>query len=103
VGHHRLNVYVGEAAGYVITDPSDPLFGPGAPYETSLGLGIPLIIQDRTFVPQDAQLYNQYDANGNVLSYGRTRPGMLLAGAAMATSGTTMCTCPPRTLATRAA
>lgn len=70
-GITRLNVYAGEAAGYVITDPNDPLFGPGAPYETSLGLGIPLIIQDRTFVPQDTQLYNQYNPDGTVKSYGQ--------------------------------
>ena len=76
-GITRLNVYVGEAAGYVITDPNDPLFGPGAPYETSLGLGIPLVIQDRTFVPQDTQLYNVYDTDpasptyGQVISYGQ--------------------------------
>jgi len=70
-GITRLNVYAGEAAGYLITDPNDPLFGPGAPYETSLGLGIPLVIQDRTFVPQDTQLYNQYNPDGTVKSYGQ--------------------------------
>jgi FtsP/CotA-like multicopper oxidase with cupredoxin domain len=61
-GITRLNVYVGEAAGYLITDDA----------ETSLvtqGLipggadTIPLIIQDRTFVPTDAQLYGD-PANG---------------------------------------
>ena len=55
-GITRLNVYAGEAAGYVITDPTEQtLFGAGAPY-ASMGEGIPLIIQDRTFVPQAEQL-----------------------------------------------
>jgi FtsP/CotA-like multicopper oxidase with cupredoxin domain len=59
-GITRLNVYAGEAAGYVITDPTEQkLFGtvngvPG-PY-ASLGEGIPLVVQDRTFVPDAAQL-----------------------------------------------
>jgi FtsP/CotA-like multicopper oxidase with cupredoxin domain len=70
-GITRLNVYAGEAAGYVITDPTDQaLMAPGGPL-ADVGLGIPLVIQDRTFVPSDAQLYNQYDANGNVISYGQ--------------------------------
>jgi hypothetical protein len=37
----------------------------------SVGLGIPLVIQDRTFVPQDAQIYNNYDANGSLVKYGQ--------------------------------
>ncbi len=57
-GITRLNVYAGEAAGYVITDPTEQkLFGSSGAYP-SLGEGIPLIIQDRTFVPSDAQLLN---------------------------------------------
>jgi len=55
-GITRLNVYAGEAAGYVLTDPTEQkLFGPGGPY-ANLGEGIPLIIQDRTFVPSAEQL-----------------------------------------------
>jgi len=55
-GITRLNVYAGEAAGYVITDPTEQkLFGPSGPYAT-LGEGIPLVVQDRTFVPDAAQL-----------------------------------------------
>jgi FtsP/CotA-like multicopper oxidase with cupredoxin domain len=70
-GITRLNVYAGEAAGYIITDATEQkLFGPTGTF-SSLGEGIPLVIQDRTFVPQDKQLYNQYDANGNVISYGQ--------------------------------
>ena len=58
-GITRLNVYAGEAAGYVITDPVEQsLFGPGGPY-ASMGEGIPLIIQDRTFVPGPEQLAAQ--------------------------------------------
>jgi FtsP/CotA-like multicopper oxidase with cupredoxin domain len=70
-GITRLNVYAGEAAGYVITDATDQqLTGAGGAL-AGLGLGIPLVIQDRTFVPDDTQLYNQYDANGNITSYGQ--------------------------------
>ena len=55
-GITRLNVYAGEAAGYVITDPTEQrLFGAGGPYE-AMGEGIPLVVQDRTFVPDAAQL-----------------------------------------------
>ncbi len=54
-GITRLNVYAGEAAGYVITDPTEQaLFGSGGPY-ASMGEGIPLVVQDRTFVPTDTQ------------------------------------------------
>ena len=55
-GITRLNVYAGEAAGYLITDPTEQkLFGPGGPF-ADLGEGTPLIVQDRTFVPDAAQL-----------------------------------------------
>ena len=55
-GITRLNVYAGEAAGYVITDKTEQrLFGPSGTYK-DMGEGLPLVIQDRTFVPQDAQL-----------------------------------------------
>ena len=67
-GITRLNVYAGEAAGYIITDETEQaLVGDGIiPADQ-----IPLVIQDRTFVPDDTQMYNQYDANGNVISYGQ--------------------------------
>ncbi|WP_307845011.1 multicopper oxidase domain-containing protein [Actinotalea solisilvae] len=57
-GITRLNVYAGEAAGYTITDPTEQALVaagtiPGAA-ET-----IPLIVQDRTFVPDAAQLAAQ--------------------------------------------
>lgn len=70
-GMTRLNVYAGVAAGYVLTDGTEQkLIAPGGALY-GLGVGTPLVIQDRTFVPQDTQLYNQYDANGNVISYGQ--------------------------------
>ena len=50
-GITRLNVYAGEAAGYVLTDATEQkLIGPAVPY-AGLGVGTPLVIQDRTFVP----------------------------------------------------
>jgi len=49
-GITRLNVYVGEAAGYLITDTMEAaLMASGGPL-AGLGTGIPLIIQDKTFV-----------------------------------------------------
>ncbi len=62
-GITRLNVYAGEAAGYVITDPTEQkLFGtvngvPG-PY-ADMGEGLPLIVQDPTFVPSPVQVAQQ--------------------------------------------
>ncbi len=52
-GITRLNVYAGEAAGYLITDDTEKaLLASGAiPADQ-----IPLIVQDRTFVPDAAQL-----------------------------------------------
>ena len=55
-GITRLNVYAGEAAGYLITDATEQkLIGPGGALD-GLGYGIPLIIQDKTFVPDLAQI-----------------------------------------------
>ena len=54
-GITRLNVYAGEAAGYIIQDPVEQgLVDSG----TIPGLGdtIPLIVQDKTFVPSESQL-----------------------------------------------
>jgi FtsP/CotA-like multicopper oxidase with cupredoxin domain len=68
-GTTRLNVYAGEAAGYLISDDTEQSLVnngliPGAA-DT-----IPLIVQDRTFVPEDFALYNQKDAAGEI-SYGQ--------------------------------
>ena len=54
-GITRLNVYAGEAAGYTITDDTEKALVkagtiPGA------GDTVPLIVQDKTFVPGDKQL-----------------------------------------------
>ena len=101
-GITRLNVYAGEAAGYLISDKKEKeLIAtntiPGAA-DT-----IPLVVQDRTFVPQDTQLYDVKDATATSPATARTRPGTRPAGAATATSGTTTCTCRRRTPATPAA
>jgi FtsP/CotA-like multicopper oxidase with cupredoxin domain len=53
VGLTRVNVYAGEAAGYLISDPVEQgLVNSGAIPAAQ----IPLIIQDKTFVPQDIAL-----------------------------------------------
>ena len=62
-GITRLNVYAGEAAGYLLYDPreEDALVTAGAPgtiNSTAPDLAhlIPLVIQDKTFVPSPAQI-----------------------------------------------
>ncbi len=56
-GITRLNVYAGEAAGYLISDPTeDALVAAGIVPGAVAGEQIPLIIQDKTFVPTVAQL-----------------------------------------------
>jgi len=57
-GITRLNVYAGEAAGYLLVDSvEDGLITPAGPLPNQGGgvynYGIPLIIQDKTFVPAD--------------------------------------------------
>ena len=70
-GITRLNVYAGEAGGYLVTDATEAkLMAAGGALE-GLGLGIPLIIQDKTFVPADSQLYDVKDGAGNIVSYGQ--------------------------------
>jgi len=73
-GMTRLNVYAGVAAGYVLTDATEQaLFGPTGPY-ASMGEGIPLVIQDKTFVPEAAQVaiqdptwdYTRWGGYGNL-------------------------------------
>ncbi len=55
-GITRLNVYAGEAAGYLITDPTEQALVNNGIIPADQ---IPLVIQDRTFVPQAAQLAAQ--------------------------------------------
>ena len=58
-GITRLNVYAGEAAAYLITDDTEKsLFDTGKPFG-DLGLGIPLVVQDKTFVPSPAKMAEQ--------------------------------------------
>ena len=67
-GITRLNVYAGEAAGYIIRDDAEQsLIDAGIIPGANPADEIPLVIQDRTFVPDDTQLYDQYDANGNLI------------------------------------
>ncbi len=66
-GITRLNVYVGEAAGYLISDDTEKkLIATG----TIPGAAdtVPLVVQDRTFVPQDAQMFDQ--GTGAIKTYG---------------------------------
>jgi FtsP/CotA-like multicopper oxidase with cupredoxin domain len=66
LGITRLNVYAGEAAGYLLTDPTETaLISNG----TLPGVGIPLIIQDKTFV--DASTIAAQDPTWN---WGTTPP-----------------------------
>ena len=60
-GITRLNVYAGEAAGYLITDPAEQTLINGGTLGTNIvaagtlpGLGIPLVIQDKTFMNDSA-------------------------------------------------
>ena len=74
-GITRLNVYAGEAAGYLITDDTEQKLiatnGPLDAADPALGLGIPLVIQDRTFVPSAAQLAVQ-DPTWDAMRWGDT-------------------------------
>ena len=57
-GITRLNIYAGEAAGYTITDDTEKkLISDGTIPDA--GLTIPLLVQDRTFTPGQAQLEAQ--------------------------------------------
>src|SRR5664280_3452312 len=53
VGITRLNVYSGEAAGYLVTAPAEQA---AVAAGTIAAAQIPLVIQDKTFVPNSAQL-----------------------------------------------
>jgi FtsP/CotA-like multicopper oxidase with cupredoxin domain len=69
-GATRLQVYAGAAAGYLISDDTEKALIangliPGAA-DT-----IPLIVQDKTFVPADSQMYNVLNPDGTVKSYGQ--------------------------------
>ncbi len=58
-GITRLNVYAGQAAGYLLTDDTEKkLIAPGGAL-ADVGEGTPLIIQDKTFVPDAATMAKQ--------------------------------------------
>ncbi|MEU9241009.1 multicopper oxidase domain-containing protein [Streptomyces sp. NPDC048385] len=69
-GITRLNVYAGEAAGYTITDDTEKSLIRGGTIPDA-GDTVPLLVQDRTFVPDDAQLKDRKDADGKTISYGQ--------------------------------
>ncbi len=75
-GITRLNVYAGEAAGYLVTDAQEEaLINAGVLPNQGGGVyryGIPLIIQDKTFVPQDVAVQ---DAKWDATNWGQ--PGDL--------------------------
>jgi FtsP/CotA-like multicopper oxidase with cupredoxin domain len=63
IGITRLNVYAGEAAPYLLTDPADQALANGGVIGSTVVAPstvptqqVPLVIQDKTFVPRDAQL-----------------------------------------------
>ena len=73
-GITRLNVYAGEAAGYLVTDPMEQsLIGTGGAL-AGLGVGTPLIVQDKTFVPSADTMakadptwnYDKWGGEGNL-------------------------------------
>jgi FtsP/CotA-like multicopper oxidase with cupredoxin domain len=62
-GLTRLNVYAGEAAPYLLTDPTEKTLVAGGSIDgtpvapgTMPATQVPLVIQDKSFVPDDAQL-----------------------------------------------
>ena len=102
-GITRLNVYAGEAAGYLLVDPAQetPLGAAGVPgtivtdpvsgsiVSADLAHLVPLVIQDKTFVPDDGVAGGQLaaqDPTWDVAAWGG--PGSLCFRT---------CTCPTRT------
>jgi FtsP/CotA-like multicopper oxidase with cupredoxin domain len=74
LGITRLGVYAGEAAGYIITDPQEEALInagtiPGAAMPAEYRYGIPLIIQDKTFVPDPATV-SAKDPTWDTVKYG---------------------------------
>jgi FtsP/CotA-like multicopper oxidase with cupredoxin domain len=63
-GLTRLNVYAGEAAPYVLADPDQEAIFSGANFPGVLD-AIPLVIQDKTFVPKDIALQDGLWNNTN--------------------------------------
>ncbi len=55
-GITRLNVYAGQAAGYLLTDDTEKALITSGGALADVGEGTPLIIQDKTFVPDAATM-----------------------------------------------
>jgi FtsP/CotA-like multicopper oxidase with cupredoxin domain len=74
-GLTRLNIYSGEAAGYLIVDPTEiKLINDGILPNQGGGVntyGIPLVVQDKTFVPNLTDLANQ-DPTWDLAHWGGT-------------------------------
>jgi FtsP/CotA-like multicopper oxidase with cupredoxin domain len=72
-GMTRLNVYAGEAAGYLLTDPvEEGLISSGTLPGNNAGVyryGVPLVIQDKTFVPDPTSLAAE-DPTWDTANYG---------------------------------
>ncbi len=84
-GITRLNVYAGEAAGYLLTDTFEQTLVAGGtipgtsvnvPAETVPSTQIPLIIQDKTFVPGPKQLNVQDPTWNHIWRTGVTAPAL---------------------------
>ncbi|HWO50309.1 MAG TPA: multicopper oxidase domain-containing protein, partial [Ornithinibacter sp.] len=69
-GITRLNVYAGEAAGYLIADDTEKKLVADGTIPSAADT-LPLIIQDKTFVPGDEQLKDVKDGAGKITSYGQ--------------------------------
>ncbi|MGB7848355.1 MAG: MBG domain-containing protein [Candidatus Acidiferrum sp.] len=86
-GLTRLNVYAGEAAGFLLLDPAEESLlaaatVPGTISATTLDVAhlVPLVIQDKTFVPNAAQLAAEdptWTAGGFGTTPGTANPGDL--------------------------
>lgn len=70
-GLTRVNVYAGEAAGYIISDPQEAAMVASGAIPNAAST-LPLIIQEKTFVPDDIALQ---DARWNTAAWGQ--PGDL--------------------------
>jgi FtsP/CotA-like multicopper oxidase with cupredoxin domain len=74
-GITRLNVYAGEAAGYIVQDTTESQLVANGQIPSDQ---IPLIIQDKTFVPGSAQL-TQEDPTWNTAEVWRRRQSLVPA------------------------
>ena len=69
-GITRLNVYAGEAAGYLIADDTEKKLVADGVIPAAADT-LPLVIQDKTFVPGDEQLKDVTNGAGDITSYGQ--------------------------------